>query len=224
MPLATDGDPTMEQFPELTPPSPSDGPSPRSASLSRDPEALTRAMEACRRYLNTVASRRIAPGLKAKGGASDIVQDTYLEAQRKLDTFQGGTENELRLWLRRILLHKLSRFIRRYTKTSKRKVGLEVSLDQPSPSGRQANELAESTLSPSGQLVRREEAKRVEQAVARLKERDRLVILWRNQERCGWDEIGQRLGGSADMARKVWARAIEKLLDELRDDPGSLPN
>jgi RNA polymerase sigma-70 factor, ECF subfamily len=212
----------MEQRPEPAPGMPSGSSSSKGSSLARDPEALGRAMESCRRYLNTVASHRIAPGLKAKEGASDIVQETFLEAQRKLDTFQGGTERELRLWLRRILLHKLSQLIRRYTKTGKRKVGREVSLDQPSPGGRQVHELAESTLSPSGQLMRREEEKSLEEVLKRLKERDRKVILWRNQERCAWDEIGQRLGGSAEMARKVWARAIEKLLDELGGDSGSL--
>ena len=43
-------------------------------------EALGNALEACRRYLLAIASRELDPDLRGKGGASDLVQETFLEA------------------------------------------------------------------------------------------------------------------------------------------------
>jgi RNA polymerase sigma-70 factor (ECF subfamily) len=180
-----------------------------------DPESLGRAMESCRPYLLAMANDELGSDLHAKGGASDLVQETFLEAHRDRDRFQGRTLGELRAWLRCILLHNLSNFVRRYRGPRKRDVGHEVSLDQETPSGRRPIDLAASSLTPSADAIQHEQAQALTEALGRLCERDRLVVLWRNQERCPFEEIGRRLGGSAEMARKVWTRAVERLRDEV---------
>src|SRR4051812_49212731 len=83
-------------------------------------EALGQALEACRRYLLLVAQSELAPELQAKGGASDLVQQTFLEAQRDFPCFAGTSEAELLAWLRCILLHTLGKFSRQYRATQKR--------------------------------------------------------------------------------------------------------
>src|SRR5262249_3376165 len=83
-------------------------------------EALGRALEGCRDYLLMVANKELDPQLQAKGGASDLVQQTFLEAQRDFGRFQGNSEDELLAWLRRLLLHNLADFTRRYRDTGKR--------------------------------------------------------------------------------------------------------
>jgi DNA-directed RNA polymerase specialized sigma24 family protein len=45
------------------------------------------------------------------------------------------------------------------------------------------------------------------------------VILWRYQEERTFEEIGQALGCSADAARQLWRRALERLGRELRAPP-----
>ena len=45
-------------------------------------EAMGNLLEACRAYLLLVANRELAADLRAKGGASDLVQDTFLEGHR----------------------------------------------------------------------------------------------------------------------------------------------
>ena len=67
-----------------------------------------RLLEGCRQYLLMIANEVIGPELRAKFGASDLVQDTFLEAQRHLDVFRGQTKGELRAWLRRILECRLA--------------------------------------------------------------------------------------------------------------------
>src|ERR1700751_3723750 len=89
------------------------------------PEALGQLLEACRGYLLLIAQREIDPDLRAKGGASDLVQQTFLEAQRDFADFRGETEAELLGWLRQILLHNLASFARKFRETAKRRLAAE---------------------------------------------------------------------------------------------------
>src|SRR5437016_2620511 len=86
------------------------------------PGALGAALEAYRDYLLGIADREIAPALKAKGGASDIVQETFLEAQRDFAGFRGDTDDDLRAWLRRLLLNNVANLARAYRRTDKRRL------------------------------------------------------------------------------------------------------
>src|SRR5436190_6551829 len=112
------------------------------------PEALGQVLEACRGYLLVVAQRELAPDLRAKGGASDLVQETFLEAQRDFPQFHGDSEAELRAWLRRLLLNNLANFTRGYRGTGKRQVGREVALDAGDSSATPGGALAADTPSP----------------------------------------------------------------------------
>src|SRR5438445_4152014 len=52
-----------------------------SAARDGSRDALGRVLEACRRYLLFVARHELNEDLQAKGGASDLVQETFLEGQ-----------------------------------------------------------------------------------------------------------------------------------------------
>src|SRR5262245_9855283 len=93
--------------------------------------ALGQALEACRRYLLHVAERELDPALRAKGGASDLVQQTFLEAQRDFAHFDGASEAELLAWLKHLLRHNVGKFVRTYRRTQKRGVGRETPLEGP---------------------------------------------------------------------------------------------
>src|SRR5205809_917594 len=112
-----------------------------AAARAGSSEALGQALEGCRRYLLLVADRELEPDLRAKGGASDIVQETFLEAQRDFTQFHGNSEQELLAWLRRILLNNVGNFSRRYCGTDMRDVGREVELPGDGSSSDQAGEL-----------------------------------------------------------------------------------
>src|SRR5205085_10055364 len=94
---------------------------PAARAGSRD--ALGKALEACRGYLLLIANRQLDAALQPKGGPSDLVQETFLEAQRDFAQFQGDSGAELLAWLRQLLLHNLANFKRRYRATDKRQVG-----------------------------------------------------------------------------------------------------
>jgi RNA polymerase sigma-70 factor (ECF subfamily) len=174
-------------------------------------------LELCRKYLLLVANRELEDKLRAKGGASDLVQETLLEAHRDFAQFEGTTRAEILAWLRRILLNNLANVDRHYRQTGKRQVNREIVLAD-SPLGQLLKGLVDGGSSPSDSAVAREEDQALQQALASLPEQSRQVIHWRNGERCPFEEIGRRLGRSAEAARKIWARAIERL-QELLEPP-----
>jgi RNA polymerase sigma-70 factor (ECF subfamily) len=189
-----------------------------AAAQQGSQEALGQALEACRQYLLLIANRHLDPELRAKVGPSDVVQETFLKAQREFVRFHGSTEQELLAWLKAILLNNLANVVRDYRATDKRQLAREVPLAEVPDEELLSSALAQ-TETPSGQMTAREQADEVDRALAQLPEPYRQVIALRNEERLSFEEIGQRLGRSAEAARKLWARAIEAL-QQLLEPPG----
>jgi RNA polymerase sigma-70 factor (ECF subfamily) len=77
-----------------------------------DAEARDRLFAACRNYLAVVARAEIGSWLQAKVDASDLVQQTLLDAHRGLANFRGHNEAEWLGWLRQILSHNAADFVR----------------------------------------------------------------------------------------------------------------
>lgn len=179
-----------------------------AAARQGSKEALGTLLESYRNYLLLIAEQELDPALRARGGASDLVQQTFLEAQRDFALqFKGNSERELLAWLRRLLYNNLLNFVRK-CHIQKNDVRREVS--QP-PWDQLAGDLA----APCEQLMSDEEAARVMAAVARLPEEYREVLLLRYREGCSLEEIGTRLNCTANAAQKTWGRAIDRLKRDL---------
>src|SRR5262245_64412820 len=88
----------------------------------------------CRNYLTVLARAQVEKRLQAKVDASDLVQQTLLEAYRDFRNFRGGTEAEWLAWLRRILAHNAANFIRHWQTTGKRQARREVPMGPDSSS------------------------------------------------------------------------------------------
>jgi RNA polymerase sigma-70 factor (ECF subfamily) len=185
-----------------------------AAARQGSKDDLGRLLEACRPYLLQVADRTLDPDLRAKAGASDLVQQSFLEAQQHFDRFRGATEEEWRAWLGRILLNNMANFTRQYRGTEKRQIGREVPLDGPQGLGA-GQEPAAEMLSPSGEAMVREQAEAVERAFRRLPEQYRAVLQLRQRDQHAFEEIGKMLDCTPDAARKLWARAVERLRQEI---------
>jgi RNA polymerase sigma-70 factor, ECF subfamily len=180
----------------------------QDAQLGTD-GALGQVLEGCRQYLLLVANEELEADLRDKVGPSDLVQDTFLDAQRGFGRFHGRTREELLAWLRRILLNNLTDARRRYC-GGKRDVGREVALAD-APPDELGRGLAREAESPEGRLAALEQTESLRRALGQLPEASRQVIEWRNYELCSFAEVGRRLGKSEEAARKVWGRAVEQL-------------
>lgn len=181
-------------------------------SVPRDdsPEALGHILQSYRPYLMEIARREIDRALQAKGAASDLVQETFLEATRNFSRFHGVSSDQLRAWLRCLLVHRLSKQRRRYYKTRKRGIDRECSLDEVETS------LLSSSPTPSQVVSADEEMKRFHQAIAQLPEDYRRVLQLRYQEGLTFEAIGPRMGRTANAARLLWLRAVERIKQTLR--------
>jgi RNA polymerase sigma-70 factor (ECF subfamily) len=173
------------------------------------------ALEGFRSYLLAVASRRLGSDLSAKVGASDLVQDTLLAAGRDGESFRGHGPDGLKPWLKGILLHRLAKVRRQYLDTARRRLGMERSLIAPGQDGPSWFALVDTATSASGLAIRGELCDAVRDGLARLPERHRRVLILRYREELTFEAIGERLGTSADAARKLWGRAIVRLRESL---------
>ena len=162
-----------------------------------------------------VAQQELSPELRSKGGASDLVQETFLEAQRDFGRFRGDSEGELLAWLRRLLLNNLANFSRSFRATDKRRLAREVVLEPGSSSGENPGGLAASLSTPSGEAVAREEVEALQTALARLSADYRQIIVLRYQEQHSFEKISQLMNRSESAVRKLWARAVHRLRREL---------
>jgi RNA polymerase sigma-70 factor (ECF subfamily) len=179
-----------------------------------DAEVLGRALESCRDYLLLIASRGVDAELNAKGGASDLVQETLLGAYRDFARFHGQSREELLAWLCKILQNNLAVFRRRYRGARKRLVSREVSIGATSDGGA-CERLPSDTQTPSAHAARREQATALTAALERIPGDYRRVVVWYQYERLTFEEIGRRLDRTAEAARKLWSRALVRLTEEL---------
>jgi RNA polymerase sigma-70 factor, ECF subfamily len=195
---------------------PGDNPSPTESSFGDvlaearkgSPSFLGHLFESNRKYLLTVAHRRIATDLKGKIGASDLVQETFIEAQRGFEQFQGTTEAEFLAWLSAILANRCSNIARHHRLAQKRSIGRDLS---EAAAKIAISKAMADMLTPSTQLVAEEETRRLHAALDSMPAEVRELLVMRIWKRASFVEIGAATGCSPEAARKRFLRAVEAL-------------
>ncbi|CAK8997165.1 Probable serine/threonine-protein kinase SCO3848, partial [Durusdinium trenchii] len=167
--------------------------------------ALGLIFEHYRAYLTLVASEELPAEVRPKVAASDVVQQTFLEARRHFSQFQGDREAQLRGWLRRMLLNNVVDVTRHYSVSQKRCASREVALDGDNSAIHTEELLADRHDTPATRALTQERANLVQGAIARLDEDYRLVVQLRNFELLDFEEIGLRMNRSTNAVKKLWA-------------------
>jgi RNA polymerase sigma-70 factor, ECF subfamily len=210
---------SLQPMTENLPPSNSSANIPQLLAALRDgdPAARETILARYRSWLQVLARMQINGRFRGKFDASDIVQQTLLEACRDLPKFRGGTEAELLGWLRKVLAHVLGHEFRRYAGTQRRDISCEVSLEQSlaQSSQRLGEMLAISGTSPSQQAANREQEVMLAEVLARLPDDHREVLMLRNLEGLAHEEVAQRMGRSVGAVRMLWVRALARVRKEL---------
>jgi len=193
-----------------------------SIARSGSAAALGEIFESCRNYLLLVANHKLGDDLQAKIGASDVVQETFVQAQKIFHRFEGTQNEQLLAWLAQILDHKLAHARRQYTGTQKRNVGREISLEgQMGALPANTGEHVRRQPTPSSIATGKEEQLRLQSALERLPDDMRRAVELRSLERRSFTDVGEKLERSAEAARKLWVRAICRLQQLLDDDSNS---
>jgi len=181
-----------------------------AAARGGDRAALARALMSFRDYLLLVANEEMGSTLRAKEGASDLVQETFLQAQQRISSYRGDSRSEWRSWLRSILIRLMANKRRHFETTAKRKAHREI----PIPEWAWLRAAA-SEETPSSEVARREREAALVEALSRLPDHYQEVVIWHQRNRLTFEEIGRRRGISAEAARKLWTRALCRLRKEL---------
>jgi RNA polymerase sigma-70 factor (ECF subfamily) len=178
-----------------------------------DAATLGRLLELYRRYLALLARVQIGQRLQGKVDASDLVQETFLEAHRNFARFRGTSEPELVRWLRQILAANLADLLRRYLGTQGRDVRLEREIEDAFDRSSVLLDrgLVAPQSSPSQQAVRREQAVLLADALAQLPDDYREVLVLRHLEGLRFPEVARQMGRSIASVEKLWMRGLARL-------------
>jgi RNA polymerase sigma-70 factor (ECF subfamily) len=180
-------------------------------------ERLGRLLALYRNYLRLLARIEIGGKLQAKVDASDLVQETMLEAHKGFSQFRGATEAEFTAWLRQIMAGVLCGQLRRYFGTQKRDIHLERTLRETLDNSSMLFEkgLVDIQSSPSQQAARREQAVLLADALENLPQDYREVLVLRHMEGLTFPDIANRMERTQDSVEKLWVRGLARLRKEM---------
>lgn len=198
----------------------------QEAGPERD-QVLGRLFESHRRRLLKMIHLRMDPRLRERVGASDVLQDAYMEISARVGDYLADPRMPFFLWLRFVTAQRLVALYRHHAIAKMRDVRRQVPIEPaPFPNASSvvmAHALAESRTSPSGNAMREEARRQVEEALDRMSPADREVLALRHFEELSNVEAAAELGIQESAASKRYLRAIKRLRKILADagDTGS---
>lgn len=170
-------------------------------------ELFARHRDRLRRGIAMRLDRRLA----ARVDVSDVLQETYLEAARRLADYLDRGRMPFYVWLCWLAREKVIECHRVHLEAEKRAVGRELPPLPADASADLAGGLMSKGPSPSQAVAAAELAERLRAALEQLDEDEREVLLWRHFEQLRNQEIAQLLGISPAAANKRYIRALQRL-------------
>lgn len=193
-----------------------------------DAAAVNELLTVFRARLRRMVQLRMNRQLLGRVDASDVVQDAYLEASKRLPEYLADPKMPFFLWLRHITGQKVINVHRQHLQAQMRSAGNEISLHQPaSPvadSVSLAGQLAGTFASPSHVAVQEENRRIIEDALNGMDDLDREILTLRHFEQVSNAEAAELLGISTAACSKRHIRALRKLQGVLSGLPGFRPD
>jgi RNA polymerase sigma-70 factor (ECF subfamily) len=189
-----------------------------------DRDALAELFARHRGPLRRMIELRLDHRLNGRVSASDVLQEAYVDAMKRVPHFFEKPEMPFFIWLRWIAGQRIVEVHRQHLGARMRDAGLEVSLQQGYPvaasSSCMAASLAGEQTSPSLAAIRGETMTQLEAALDRLDPIDREVLALRHFEELSNNEVAALLGIQKAAASKRYVRALERLKGALAEIPG----
>jgi RNA polymerase sigma-70 factor (ECF subfamily) len=155
---------------------------------------------------------------------SDVIQEAWIDAARKLPEYAAQPQAPFFLWLRNLVGLKLNEVHRRHLGTQMRDADLEVSLHRGALPEANSMSLAAHLLgtmtTASEAAVKAETRILVQEALNGMDPIDREILALKHFEQLTTAEIAQVLGLSKGGAGSRYLRAIKRLRGVLSQIPG----
>jgi RNA polymerase sigma-70 factor (ECF subfamily) len=149
------------------------------------------------------ASGRLPRWARDVADTQDLVQDSVLQVFKRVEAFEPRGEGALQAYLRQAVMNR----IRNEFRSKGRRPSFEV-LDEQTPADR---------TSPLEAAIRQEQLDRYDNALSRLSDQERDLIVARVEVGLTYEEIAEVLGKpSWNAARMATARALLRLAGELK--------
>jgi RNA polymerase sigma-70 factor, ECF subfamily len=180
-----------------------------------DRSALGKLLQYYRPLLTQLAECSLSDGLAARCGASDVVQQTMIDAVRDFDRFAGSTEPEFSAWIKKIHHHNVQEVVRTHVQTDKRSLRREqqlfrldgtVSFNWIEPAADQST--------PSQQLIEGEQALRLSALLQSLPDTQREAVMLRHLKGWSIERIAKRLDRSVSAAAGLIKRGLQALREK----------
>ena len=175
-------------------------------------EPLSDDLERYREYLRFLAEIQLRGPLRARMDASDLVQQTMLQAHMARDQCQAEDSAGEAAWLRQIMNRALLHAIRDHQRDKRdirRERSLEASIN--GSSCRIDAFLSGGESSPSARADRNEQIARLAAALGELPEAQREAIIWHYFHGCTLAETGEHLGRSGPAVAGLVHRGLKAL-------------
>ncbi|MDB4766667.1 sigma-70 family RNA polymerase sigma factor [bacterium] len=192
---------------------------------SGDEDAINQLMDRHRNSLRQLVRMRLDQKIQKRVDVSDVVQDVLVEANRRLQRYIENPVMPFHLWLRQIAKDRIIDAHRRHRVSAKRSVDREQALVAPrgydQSSIQLASLLGDQRLTPAAAALQKEMAKKVEEAIGLLDEKDCEIIVMRHYEHLTNQEIGKVLNLTEPAASMRYLRAIRRLRTVMQESSES---
>ncbi len=183
--------------------------------LSSGPENIAKVFSQYRDRLARLIHFRLDPRLLSRVEGDDILQEAYMEVQRRIQDFLDAPNVPFFIWARQLTLQTLIDTQRRHLGAQMRDVKREVTMGQKSPGMTNSFSIAAHLIgnitSPSQAAVRQEQIDKIRIALESMSEIDREVLVLRHLEELNNNEVAEVLSLDKSAASKRYIRALQKL-------------
>jgi RNA polymerase sigma-70 factor (ECF subfamily) len=184
-----------------------------------DAEAAAELFTRWRDRLRQMVALRLDRRLQGRLDPSDVLQEAYLDVQKKVPEFADKGDLPPYLWLRLITAECLLVLHRKHLGAQMRDAGREVSLGGRGLPAATTHSLANLLLgrltSPSEAAIRAEQQLRLQEALNGMDPLDREVLTLRHFEELSNSEVATVLGLSKSAASNRYIRALGRLKEIL---------
>lgn len=178
-------------------------------------QALAVFFEMVRQRLQRVVGFRLDHRLGGRVSHSDVIQETYVRAAKRIDHYLKQPDMPFFVWLRLEVQQQLIEIHRMHFGAEKRDVRREVSMlgftNSEQTSVAIAAQLVGQMTSPSELYRRAEQMAWLEKTLNEMNEMDREVIALRHFEELSNEETARILEITPTAASKRYLRALKKL-------------